>query len=260
MKINISMPQNGTTKQFDVAEDSIKKGVLNDIRVGQDVDGGLFGPQFEGYVFRLKGGSDKQGFPMVPGVLANARVSLLLPRGRLGFNAWRGRSGERRRKSVRGAIIGGDIAVVNVVVLKSGKKPIEGVTDVSLPRRLGPKRASKIRKLFNLSRSDDVRRYVVKRKVDAKGGKTRFKAPKVQRLLSPAAKARRAKKLNVAREKLKKNRQQRREWLAAITRERMAHRQRRVATTLRKAKAEVKTFAKHTTAAVAPATKKIAKK
>lgn len=60
------------------------------------------------------------------------------------------------------------------------------MTDNTIPRRLGPKRASKIRKLFNLSKEDDVRQYVVKRPLPPKEGKKeRFKAPKIQRLITP---------------------------------------------------------------------------
>lgn len=53
----------------------------------------------------------------------------------------------------------------------SGEKDIPGLTDTTVPRRLGPKRASKIRKLFNLSKEDDVRQYVVRRPL-TKEGKT----------------------------------------------------------------------------------------
>lgn len=53
----------------------------------------------------------------------------------------------------------------------SSSQEIPGLTDGNVPRRLGPKRASKIRKLFNLTKQDDVRRYVVKRVLPAKEGK-----------------------------------------------------------------------------------------
>ena len=45
------------------------------------------------------------------------------------------------------------------------------MTDVTVPKRLGPKRASKIRKLFNLAKEDDVRQYVIKRPLPKKKGK-----------------------------------------------------------------------------------------
>lgn len=37
--------------------------------------------EFKGYVFKIMGGCDKQGFPMKQGVLTPGRVSLLLHRG-----------------------------------------------------------------------------------------------------------------------------------------------------------------------------------
>lgn len=62
---------------------------------------------------------------------------------------------------------------------------IPDLTDKEVPRRLGPKRASKIRKLFNLSKEDDVRRFVVKRPIQKEGKPQRSKAPKIQRLITP---------------------------------------------------------------------------
>ncbi|GFP93333.1 40S ribosomal protein s6 [Phtheirospermum japonicum] len=51
----------------------------------------------------------------------------------------------------------------------------------------GPKRASKIRKLFNLSMEDDVRKYVntYRRTFTTKAGKKVSKAPKIQGLVTP---------------------------------------------------------------------------
>jgi len=167
---------------------------------------------------------------MVQGVLASSRVSLLVKRGAPGFNTFRGRSGERRRKSLRGCIVGSDIAVLNLTVVKLGEKPIEGVTDVSLPRRLGPKRANNIRKLFNLSREDDVRKFVVRRKVTKAGKKDRFKAPKIQRLITPTIQARRLKKVKTAMTGIRKSAEERREYLHLISARRMASRQRKNST------------------------------
>lgn len=39
--------------------------------------------EFKGYVFKIMGGCDKQGFPMKQGVLTPGRVRLLLHRGML---------------------------------------------------------------------------------------------------------------------------------------------------------------------------------
>eukprot|EP00479_Gromia_sphaerica_P005185 TRINITY_DN16204_c0_g1_i1.p1 TRINITY_DN16204_c0_g1~~TRINITY_DN16204_c0_g1_i1.p1 ORF type:complete len:115 (+),score=19.85 TRINITY_DN16204_c0_g1_i1:369-713(+) len=54
------------------------------------------------------------------------------------------------------------------------------------PRRLGPKRASKIRKLFKLDKEDDVRSYVIRQEGRPRAnGKVYSKAPKIQRLITP---------------------------------------------------------------------------
>merc|ERR1739844_192699 len=74
------------------------------------------------------------------------------------------------------------IAVLALTIMKKGAEEIPGLTDDSLPRRLGPKRASNIRKLFNLEKKDDVRNFVVRREV---GKYKRSRAPKIQRLITP---------------------------------------------------------------------------
>ena len=102
---------------------------------------------------------------MKQGVLVPYRVRLLLSDGHSCYRIRR--TGERKRKSVRGCIVGPDIAVLSVVIIKQGDKDIPGLTDVEsvLPKRLGPKRATKVRRFFNLSKEDDVRKYVVRREV-----------------------------------------------------------------------------------------------
>ena len=70
------------------------------------------------------------------------------------------RNGERRRKSVRGCIVSQDLSVLNLVIVKKGAAELPGLTDEEKPRQRGPKRASKIRKMFNLTKDDDVRHYV----------------------------------------------------------------------------------------------------
>ena len=104
------------------------------------------------------------------------------------------RKGQRKRKSVRGCIVGPDLAVVNLVVLRKGEKEIQGLTDKIVDKRLGPKRANNIRKLFNLSKEDDVKKYVVRRTFEKKG-KTVSKAPKIQRLVTPRKLQRKRKKM-----------------------------------------------------------------
>lgn len=183
MKLNISYPATGCQKLFEIVDDH-KIRIFFDKRMGSEVAGDPLGDDWKGYIFRISGGNDKQGFPMKQGVLTNGRVRLLLSKGHSCFRPRR--DGERRRKSVRGCIVDGNLSVLSLVIVKKGEKEVAGLTDTTIPRRLGPKRASKIRKLFNLSKQDDVRQYVVKRPLPQKEGKRqRFKAPKIQRLITP---------------------------------------------------------------------------
>jgi len=259
MKINLTFPRNDTCKQYEVDDERLRKSSLFDHRLGQQVEGKIFSDDWEGYILKITGGSDKDGFPMSQGVLAASRVLLFLKRGAIGYNAWRGRSGERRRKSVRGCILGADIAVLNLIIVKPGEKEIEGVTNVQNPRRLGPKRASKIRRLFNLERDADVRQFVVRRKVEKAGKKARVKAPKIQRLVTPTIRARRALKIKHRKTALAKSQEQRREFLAMITRHRQAARQAKNAQLHRRKAVEHKQLA--AALAKAPAQKKtVAKK
>lgn len=96
------------------------------------------------------------------------------------------RTGERKRKSVRGCIVDANMSVLALIVVRKGEKEVPGLTDNQVPRRLGPKRASKIRKLYNLTKEDNVCQYVVRRPLPKKEGKKlRHKAPKIQRLVTP---------------------------------------------------------------------------
>jgi small subunit ribosomal protein S6e len=119
---------------------------------------------------------------MKQGVLVQGRVRLLMGAGQTCYRPRR--KGERKRKSVRGCIVGPDLSVIALAITKKGETDIEGLTDKKLPKRLGPKRATKIRKLFALTKDDDVRRFVIRRKIEKEGKPVRTKAPKIQRLVT----------------------------------------------------------------------------
>ena len=121
---------------------------------------------------------------MKQGVLSNDRVYLLLQKGHSCYR--QRRKGERKRKAVRGCIVDANLSVLSLVIVKKGEKDIPGITDATKPRRLGPKRAGKIRALFALEKADDVRKYVIKRKIEkGEGKKATTKAPKIQRIVTP---------------------------------------------------------------------------
>jgi len=149
--------------------------------MGQEINGDVIGEEYNGYVFRLTGGNDKQGFPMKQGILINGRTRILFRKP--GTCYWKKRTGGRRRRAVRGAIYGPDLAVINLRIVKKGDADVAKLTDAERPNRLGPKRASNIKKMFGLRKVDDVRKYVVARSI-TKGDKTFYKAPKIQRLVT----------------------------------------------------------------------------
>jgi small subunit ribosomal protein S6e len=180
MKFNISNSSTGQQKTVEI-DDEKRVRVFYDRKMGEEVEGHYLGEEYNGYVFKIKGGNDKQGFPMKNGVFANHRVRVLLKPGNKCFRPRR--EGERKRKSVRGCVCGPDLAVIALTIVKKGDKELVGITDEEKPRRRGPKRAGKIRKVFGLHKDDDVTKYVVKREV-VKGDKTFVKRPKIQRLIT----------------------------------------------------------------------------
>merc|ERR1740117_2341712 len=119
---------------------------------------------------------------MKQGILVNGRVRILM-KGRTTLYRPR-RTGERKRKSVRGCICGPDLSVIALRILVKGEGEVAGLTDAERPRRLGPKRAAHIRKAFVLRKTDDVRKYIVRRQVGEKDGKTFYKATNIQRLIT----------------------------------------------------------------------------
>lgn len=134
----------------------MKETILTDgnLQMGAEVPADSLGDEWKGYIFRITGGNDKQGFPMKQGVMHPTRVRLLLSDGHSCYRPRR--TGERKRKSVRGCIVGMDLSVLALAIVKQGEQEIPGLTDVVHPKRLGPKRATKIRKFFGLTKEDDV--------------------------------------------------------------------------------------------------------
>jgi small subunit ribosomal protein S6e len=174
MKLNVSYPANGSQKIIEV-DDERKLRPFMEKRMGTEIPGDSLGDEFKGYVFKITGGNDKQGFPMKQGVLLPTRTRLLLSDGHSCYRPRR--TGERKRKSVRGAITNFDLAVLALSIVKQGEGELPGLTDSVVPKRLGPKRATKIRRFFGLDKKDDVRKFVIRRTVTKEGKPEYTKAP-----------------------------------------------------------------------------------
>ncbi|KAG0273419.1 40S ribosomal protein S6, partial [Linnemannia exigua] len=162
-------------------DDERKTRIFYDKRISAEVAVDSLGDEFKGYVFRITGGNDKQGFPMKQGVLLPSRVRLLLSKGHSCYRPRR--TGERKRKSVRGCIVASDMSVLSVTIVKQGEQDLPGLTDTTVPKRLGPKRANNIRKFFVQPKNAEKKPYT--------------KAPKIQRLVTPVVLQRKRHILNL---------------------------------------------------------------
>lgn len=183
MKLNISNPTTGQNLPL-VVDDEKKLSAFFGKRMGQEVEADILGENWAGYILKITGGNDKDGFAMKQGIPLQGRTRLLMSEGHSTYRPRR--TGERKKKSVRGCIVGSDLSVLALSVVKIGTTPVEGLTNDKKPRRRGPKRATRIRKLFALDKKEDPRRYVLlySRKIE-KNGKIHWKTPRIQRLVTP---------------------------------------------------------------------------
>lgn len=226
MKFNISYSSTGQQKLIDIDEEK-KVRAFYDKKIGDNVEGSCLGEEYKGYVFKIKGGNDKQGFAMKAGVLANKRVRVLMKKGSKCFKPRR--DGQKKRKSVRGCVVGPDLAVITLTIIEKGDGDLAGITDDDQARRLGPKRANKIRKLFGLTKEDDVTKYVVARKITkTKGGegegegdavtKEYIKRPKIQRLVTSGRIRRKKLFKKIKKERFERSKQEKQEYEKVLSR------------------------------------------
>jgi len=119
-KIVIGDPE--TRKSYQVEIEKSKGAFLVGKKIGDEIDGSNLG--LPGYVLKITGGSDKDGFPMHPSVHGTGRKKVLLS-GPPGFHPKK--KGERRRKTVRSNTISYDVVQINCKIVKKGEKPIEEI-------------------------------------------------------------------------------------------------------------------------------------
>eukprot|EP00003_Mantamonas_plastica_P009436 TRINITY_DN1880_c0_g1_i2.p1 TRINITY_DN1880_c0_g1~~TRINITY_DN1880_c0_g1_i2.p1 ORF type:complete len:121 (+),score=18.23 TRINITY_DN1880_c0_g1_i2:52-363(+) len=73
MKFNISYPANGTNTLIEIDDEKKVRNVYEK-QMGAVFEGELLGEEYAGYEFKITGGNDKQGFPMMQGILVPGRV------------------------------------------------------------------------------------------------------------------------------------------------------------------------------------------
>jgi small subunit ribosomal protein S6e len=117
-KINIAGKGGKSYKTILKEPDTAK---LIGLKIGDVFDGSIIG--LIGYEFKITGGSDNAGFPMRKDILGSVRARILTGKS-VGLRKLK-QKGWRRRKTVRGNAIGEDIAQINVIATKTGKKTLE---------------------------------------------------------------------------------------------------------------------------------------
>ncbi len=116
--LDIGDPSTGKTYHFKLAKENIR--FFLGRKIGEEIPGDPFG--MEGYTFKITGGTDKDGFPMHPSIQIPGKKKALLS-SPPGFHPRK--EGERRAKTVRGAIISDAIKQINLRVVKAGSKPLD---------------------------------------------------------------------------------------------------------------------------------------
>ena len=101
---------------------------LIDKKIGNEVEGAIIADLFNGYIFKITGGFDEDGFAMKNGILTQGRKKILLSKGSKNFRFKNGyhRTGVRKRKLVRGCIVSHSIRVLHLKIVKAGPTAIPG--------------------------------------------------------------------------------------------------------------------------------------
>ncbi|MCJ7450562.1 MAG: 30S ribosomal protein S6e [Candidatus Nanohaloarchaeota archaeon QJJ-9] len=115
--------KSGETHSFETSENQ-EKG-LTGLKIGEEFNGSLVG--LNGYTLELKGGSDKNGFPMKKQVQGPGRQSVLVENG---TGVRHLAKGERKRKTVHGNTVSEEIVQLNCKVVEEGEKSIKQILEV----------------------------------------------------------------------------------------------------------------------------------
>ena len=117
-KLVVSDPESRKAYQLEV--DQNNAAFLIGKKIGEEVDLSPIG--LIGYIVRITGGTDKDGFPMHPSIYGTVKKKVLLS-GPPGFHPER--KGQRKKKTIRGNTISPEIVQINCKVVKRGEKPLE---------------------------------------------------------------------------------------------------------------------------------------
>lgn len=123
MKLVISDPNTGKAYQKEISDEEAQ--LFFGKKIGDEVDLSPIG--LSGYVAVIRGGTDKDGFPMRKDVHGTGRKSVLIGSGPGIRKKNLKYKGERRRKTVRGNTVAEDIAQLNLKIVKYGERALEEI-------------------------------------------------------------------------------------------------------------------------------------
>ncbi len=109
-----------TKKSYQIEVDQGKAAGVVGKKIGEEFDGDIIG--LSGYKLKITGGTDKDGFPMIPNQSGPGKRRVLLTDAP-GFHPRI--KGQRKRKTVRGDTISQDTVQINTKILKKGEKSLE---------------------------------------------------------------------------------------------------------------------------------------
>lgn len=72
VQLNVSYPASGCQKLFEVTDEHRLR-IFYEKRMSSEVEADALGDEWKGYIVRIAGGNDKQGFPMKQGILTNSK-------------------------------------------------------------------------------------------------------------------------------------------------------------------------------------------
>ncbi|TBU11094.1 ribosomal protein S6 [Hamiltosporidium tvaerminnensis] len=138
---------------------------LYDQKIGNTFEGSILGPEYNGYVFEITGGDDRQGFPMRRGVPSSAREIKDID------------------VDVMDVVVEKvEISVLSVIIVQKGDTEIAGVTDRVESCSHLPKRASKLRERFEIPEGADIKKFLVESitKAAKESGQEKVKIPRIR--------------------------------------------------------------------------------
>jgi small subunit ribosomal protein S6e len=109
-KVVVSNPKDGSSKTIEVKDPQAR--ALIGLKIGDVFDGMIIG--LKGVKLKITGGSDRSGFPMLPGIPGSVKKSIILSRG-IGMKS---KKYTRKRKTIRGNTISEDTALINTVIVE----------------------------------------------------------------------------------------------------------------------------------------------